>query len=41
MPKCYTALEEADGGNYSDYISMMLNLIVDQVKSYGHGEEKK
>ena len=37
----YKALEEADKGNYSEYISRMLNLVVDQVKSYGHKEEKK
>jgi len=37
----YFTLEEADKGNYSNYVAMMLNLIVDQVKSYEHKEEKK
>ena len=37
----YSALEEADKGDYSKYVSMMLRLVVDQVKSYGHKKEKK
>ncbi|MBT3298253.1 Fic family protein [archaeon] len=37
----YSALEEADKENYTKYVSMMLKLVVDQVKSYGHKKEKK
>lgn len=37
----YGALEEYDAGNYKKYISDMLKLIIDQVRTYGHKDKKK
>jgi len=39
--KYYTAIEEADNKNYKTYISEMLKLIIDQIRSYGHTQKKK
>ena len=39
--KYYTALELADNGDYKKYISKMLKLIIEQIKSYGHGSKKR
>ncbi len=36
----YQTLEEADNGLYKKYISEMLKLIIDQIKSYGHKNKK-
>ena len=36
----YMTLEEADKGNFKVYIAMMLHLIIDQVRSYGHKKKK-
>lgn len=36
----YHALDEADKDKYNDYTSMMLHLIIDQIRSYGHNEKK-
>lgn len=36
----YMALEEADKENFKEYVSRMLRLIIDQVRSYGHKEKK-
>ncbi len=37
----YIALEEADKENFKKYVSRMLLLIIDQVRSYGHKEKKE
>ncbi len=36
----YTSLDIADKGDYKEYISRMLRLIIDQIRSYGHKKEK-
>ena len=36
----YSALEDYDAGNLKRYISKMLGLIIDQVRSYGHKQKK-
>lgn len=36
----YQSLEIADKGDYRNYISRMLNLIIDQIRSYGHSKKK-
>ncbi len=36
----YHSLEVADKGVYKEYISVMLQLIIDQIRSYGHKKEK-
>jgi len=36
----YQSLEIADRGNYQEYTSRMLRLIIDQIRSYRHKEEK-
>lgn len=38
--KYYLALEKADKGNYKEYISDVISLIIDQIRSYGHKEKK-
>ncbi|MDP7323678.1 MAG: Fic family protein [Candidatus Woesearchaeota archaeon] len=37
----YMNLEEADKGNHKKYVSHMLRLIIDQVRSYGHKKKKE
>lgn len=37
----YKALEIADKGYYNEYISRMLRLIIDQIRTYGHKSKKK
>ena len=37
----YMTLEEADKENFREYITRMLQLIIDQVRSYGHKEKKE
>jgi Fic family protein len=37
----YKALEIADKGDYKTYISKMIDLIIDQVRSYGHSKKKE
>ena len=37
----YTALEDADKENFKGYVARMLQLIIDQVRSYGHKEKKE
>ena len=37
----YLTLEESDKENFKEYVSKMLRLIIDQVRSYGHKEKKK
>jgi len=37
----YMTLEEADKENFKEYVSRMLRLIIDQVRSYGHKEKKE
>ena len=37
----YMTLEEADKENFKEYVSRMLRLIIDQVRSYGHKERKE
>ena len=37
----YMTLEEADKGNNKKYVSKMLRLIIDQVRSYGHKKKKE
>ena len=37
----YMTLEEADKENFREYVSRMLGLIIDQVRSYGHKEKKE
>jgi len=37
----YMTLEEADKENFKEYVSRMLQLIIDQVRSYGHKEKKE
>lgn len=37
----YTTLEEADKGNFDEYVARMLRLIIDQVRSYGHKYTKE
>lgn len=39
--KYYSLLEEFDKGNLKEYVSGMLRLIIDQVKSYGHKNKKE
>ncbi|MFT7615247.1 MAG: Fic family protein [Candidatus Woesearchaeota archaeon] len=36
----YLTLEEADKENYRNYVSKMLGLVIDQVRTYGHKEKK-
>ena len=36
----YHSLEKADKGNYKEYISDLIDLIIDQIRSYGHGKKK-
>ena len=36
----YMCLEEADNDNFKEYLTRMLQLIIDQVRSYGHKKEK-
>ena len=36
----YQSLEIADKGEYKEYLSRMLRLIIDQIRSYGHKKEK-
>ncbi|MBI2664579.1 Fic family protein [Candidatus Woesearchaeota archaeon] len=36
----YQSLDAADKGNYKEYVSGMLRLIIDQIRSYGHKKEK-
>jgi Fic family protein len=36
----YGALEEADKGDYKEYLSSMLKLLIDQIRSYGHNKKK-
>jgi len=36
----YQSLDISDKGDYKEYISMMLRLIIDQIRSYGHKKEK-
>jgi Fic family protein len=36
----YKSLEEADKANHKEYVSGMLSLIVDQIRSYGHKKTK-
>ncbi|MFH1638628.1 MAG: Fic family protein [Candidatus Woesearchaeota archaeon] len=38
--KYYTTIEEADKGNYKQYVSGMLRLIIDQVRSYGRNKDR-
>lgn len=37
----YHSLEQADKGDYKEYVSRMLQLIIDQIRSYGHNKKKK
>ena len=37
----YMTLEEADKENFKEYVSGMLRLIIDQVRSYGHKKKKE
>ncbi len=37
----YLTLEEADKGDNKTYIARMLNLIIDQVRTYGHKKKKE
>lgn len=37
----YQSLDFADTGNYKEYISKMLQLIIDQIRSYGHNKKNK
>ncbi len=37
----YQSLEQADKGNDKEYISRMLQLIIDQIRSYGHNKKNK
>jgi Fic family protein len=36
----YQSLEISDTGNYKEYISKMLQLVIDQIRSYGHSKKK-
>lgn len=36
----YHSLDFADTGDYKEYIARMLQLIIDQIRSYGHKKEK-
>lgn len=36
----YQSLDVADKGQYTEYISKMLHLIIDQIRSYGHNNKK-
>jgi Fic family protein len=36
----YKSLELADEGNYKEYVSRMLRLIIDQIRTYGHNKSK-
>lgn len=38
--KYYTSLDIADKGDYKKYISIMLQLIIDQIRSYGHTKKQ-
>ncbi|HII14975.1 MAG TPA: Fic family protein [Nanoarchaeota archaeon] len=35
----YKAIEFADNGNYKEYIAMMLQLVIDQIRAYGHSKK--
>ena len=37
----YQSLEYADKGNYKEYVSKMLQLIIDQIRTYGHNKKNK
>jgi Fic family protein len=37
----YISLEAADKGDYKRYVGKMLQLIIDQIRSYGHKEKKE
>lgn len=37
----YHSLEIVDKGDYKEYVSRMLRLIIDQIRSYGHGKKEK
>lgn len=37
----YAALEEADKGNFKEYATRMLGLVIDQIRSYGHNLKKE
>ena len=39
--KYYSTLEKADKGDNKKYVSGMLKLVIDQVKTYGHKKKKK
>jgi len=39
--KYYKSLEIADEGKYKVYVKNMLNLIIDQIRTYGHKPKKK
>jgi len=36
----YQSLDIADKGGYKDYVSRILHLIIDQIRSYGHNKKK-
>jgi Fic family protein len=36
----YQSLDIADKGDYKEYISKMLRLIIDQIRSYGHNKKE-
>ena len=36
----YNALDEADKSNYKEYVAMMLQIVIDQIKSYGQRSKK-
>ncbi|MBU1604743.1 MAG: Fic family protein [Nanoarchaeota archaeon] len=37
----YLVLEEADKSDYKNYVAKMLQLIIEQIRSYGHKEKKE
>lgn len=37
----YLSLDRADKGDYKGYVSKILQLIIDQIRSYGHKEKKE
>ena len=36
----YKSLDIADKGEYKEYISRILQLIIDQIRSYGHSKKE-
>lgn len=36
----YAALEKADNGDYKSYVKQMLQLVIEQIRSYGHKAKK-